>query len=84
MKDNVPIDIRYLNDDRFINLCSTIQETLEEIRELKIWTFIETLGLKPYTDGKLWYFSYGRNIRRITVSGNTPFEAAVNLYEVIR
>ena len=73
MKDNdVSTNIRY------------IQETLEEIRELKILTFIEILGLKPYNDGKLWHFSYGNDIKQITVSGNTLFEAAVNLYEAIR
>lgn len=48
---------------------------------VEIWSAINSLGIKPYKDGKQWCFLFGDNIQEgICGFGDTICEAAFNFY----
>lgn len=71
-------------------LCSQEQFHNEQIFEMKrqqvfenqIWQMLGSLNIAPFKDGNQWCCLYGKDLMSgIAGFGDTPYLAAVNLYE---
>ena len=71
-------------------LCSQEQCYNEQIFEMKkqqvfenqIWQMLGSLNIVPFKDGNQWCCLYGKDLMSgIAGFGDTPYLAAVNLYE---
>ena len=71
-------------------LCSQEQCCNEQIFEMKkqqvfvncIWQMLGSLNIVPFKDGNQWCCLYGKDLMSgIAGFGDTPYLAAVNLYE---
>ena len=57
--------------------------SISEMEDIKMWTCISALGVKPLFDGKVWRFSY-RSLTEIVGTGHSIYEAARAFYTKVQ
>ena len=54
----------------------------QQVSENQIWQMLRSLNIVPFKDGNQWCCLYGKDLMSgIAGFGDTPYLAAVNLYE---